>query len=452
MLKHALLIFSFVIFGLLLAALVSSVGVSADAPHVYVLEFDGTVCPPMADYIERGIAEAEKDDARACIIVMDTPGGLLSSTEDIVKRITEANVPVVVFVKPWAGSAGTFITIAAHIAAMAPGSNIGAASPVSGSGDEISETMKKKITQHTEAWVESLADSRGRNKKAAIAAVAEAASYTDKEALGLDEVENWQALGLDSPLLNPPLVDLGADSLSDLLRKIDGREVTLQSGEVVKLQTRDAAIDYLSMTTIERFLLAISDANIAYILLSIASLGIMVEIFHPGLIFPGVTGGICLFLSIYALDMMEANYAGLLLMLLAFGLFVAEAFTAGFGLLAAGGIISLVLGSFILFSGTPFSVDPWLIAVVAIFVTAIFVFIVTAVVRAHRGRVDTGREGLVGQTAVARTPLAPRGTVMIRGENWNALVEEGTVQSGEEVVVTQVKGLRLTVTKPSKDR
>ncbi|MCX6000536.1 MAG: ATP-dependent Clp protease proteolytic subunit, partial [Chloroflexi bacterium] len=222
------------------AVLLGTAGAHAAVPHVDVLEIQGPISPPLADYIDRGIAQAEEDGARACIIVIDTPGGLLSSTEKIVKRISAARVPVVAYVDPWAGSAGTFITIAAHVAAMAPGSNIGAASPVAFTGEEISETMKKKVTQHTAAWIESLAESRGRNKKAAIAAVAEAASYTDSEALGLDEVEGWQSLGLDAPLLDPPLVDLRADNLLQLLGKIDGREVTLHSGETVLIQTRDA--------------------------------------------------------------------------------------------------------------------------------------------------------------------------------------------------------------------
>ncbi|MFC1999884.1 nodulation protein NfeD [Chloroflexota bacterium] len=444
--KHAHLIFLFVIIGLLWAVLATE-SARAAVPQVDVLRIDGGVAAPLADYLERGIRQAEENDVQAVVITMSTPGGLLSSTEDIVTAITDSSVPVVVYVDPWAGSAGTFITLAAHVAAMAPGSVIGAASVVSGTGEDIDETMKKKVTQHTMAWVESLAESRGRNKKAAIAAVAEAASYTEREALGLDEIEGWEELGLDGPILDPPLVDLGADSLNDLLQKIDGREVTVHGGVVVQLHTADVVINRVEMTTIERFLNAIGDSNIAYILLSIATLGIMVEIFHPGLIFPGVFGGICLFLSIYSLDMLEANYAGLLLMLLAFGLFIAEAFTPTFGLLTAGGIISLVLGSFILFSGSPFSIDPKLIAGVVTVFTVIFVIVITAVVRAHRQRITTGREGLVGKAALAHTSLDPGGTVMIKGERWNATSENGTIGPGEEVVVTKVEGLKLKVAK-----
>jgi membrane-bound serine protease (ClpP class) len=451
MLKKARLFFLLLVFAVLSAAL-ATVSAGAAATHVDVLKIDGTVSPPLADYLDRGITKAEEDGAQACIITMDTPGGLLSSTEDIVNRITNAKVPIVVYVDPWAGSAGTFITIAAHVAAMAPGSNIGAASPVTGGGEDISETMKKKVTQHTEAWVESIAEKRGRNKTAAIATVREAASFTDREALGLDEIEYWEELGLDAPVLDPPLVDIGADSLEQLLDKLDGWEVTLQSGVVVNLQTKDASINHVDMTTIERFLLAISDPNIAYILLSIATLGIMIELFHPGAILPGVVGGVSLFLSIYSLGMLEANYAGILLMVLAFGLFVAEVFTPTFGLLTAGGIVSLILGSFILFSGSPLSIDPKVIgSVVAVF-TGIFVFVAAAIIRAHRRRVTTGREGLVGQTAVASTVLDPKGTVLIKGERWNASAENATIEPGEEVVITKVEGLKLTVAKEPKRR
>ena len=431
----------------ILLAVLCTASASAVAPEIDILTIDGIVGPTLADYIERGISEAEKNNAEVCIITMDTPGGLLSSTQDIVNRITTAEVPVVVYVDPWAGSAGTFITISAHVAAMAPGSRIGAASPVAGGGEEIDETMKKKITQDTIAWIESIAESRGRNKKAAAAAVAEAASYTDQEALGLDEIEGWEELGLDSPYLDPPLVDMGAETLSDLIDQLDGWQVTLQSGEVVTLQTNDAYINQVDMTTIERFLLAITDPNIAYILLSIATLGIMIELFHPGLILPGVTGGICLFLSIYSLGVLEANYAGILLIVLAFILFVAEVITTTFGLLTVGGVISLVLGSFILFSGSPLSIDPRLIAGVVTFFSAISIFIITAIIRAHRRRVTTGREGLLGQTAIASTPLEPRGTVLIEGERWNACAENGTIEAGEEVIVTKVEGLKLKVTR-----
>lgn len=432
-----------------LVALATTVA-DAAAPQVDILEVDGGVNPVLSDYLDRGIDQAEEDNATACIITLDTPGGLLSSTEDIVNRIMRADVPVVVYVDGWAGSAGTFITLSGHVAAISPGSAIGAASPVSGSGEDIDETLEKKVTQHTMAWIESIAQERGRNTQAAVAAVAEAASYSYGEALGIDEIEGWEDLGLESPILDPPLVDLGADNLTQLLEKIDGWQVILQSGEEVTLDTKDASIKYIKMSTSERFLYAISDPEIAYILLSIAMLGIIIEISHPGLIIPGIVGGVSLLLSIYSLGMLEANYAGLLLMLLAFGLFIAEAFTSTFGLLFGGGVVSLVLGSLILFRGTPFEINPWVIATVVIVFTAIFAFLVIAIIKAHRSQVSTGKEGLVGQTGTTQTELDPEGTVFIKGERWNAASESGRIELGEEVMVIEVDGLKLKVIKQPK--
>jgi membrane-bound serine protease (ClpP class) len=431
----------------LIVAVLAGTAASAADNQIDVIEVKGTINPVTADYIERGISKAEEDGAVASIIILNTPGGLLSSTEEIVERIMGANVPVVVYVDPWAGSAGTFITLAAHIAAMAPASRIGAASPISGSGEEISETLKEKITQDTAAWIESIADERSRNKLAAIAAVAEAASYTDQEALGLDEIEGWEELGLDSPILDPPLVDLGVDNFPQLIEKIDGMEVTLQSGEVVKLQTKDAAINYIGMTTMERFLLAITDPNIAFILLSIAMLGILIELSNPGLIFPGVVGGISLLLSIYSLGILEANYTGLILMFLAFGLFIAEVFTSSFGLLFAGGVVSLILGSLILFSGTALKIDAWVIATVVIIFSAIFAFIIGAIIRAHRRQVTTGKEGMLGRLAVAQTAIDPSGTVFIEGSLWTATTEGDRIEPGEDVIVIKVDRLKLKVAK-----
>jgi membrane-bound serine protease (ClpP class) len=204
------------------------------------------------------------------------------------------------------------------------------------------------------------------------------------------------------------------------------------------------------MNTIERFLLAISDPNIAYILLSIAMLGIIIELSHPGLILPGVVGGVFLLLAIYSLGMLEANYAGLLLMLLAFGLFIAEIFTSAFGLLFAGGVVSLILGSLILFSGSAFEINPGVIATVVGIFTAVFAFVVVAIIKAHRRQVTTGKEGLVGQTAIAKTEMDPNGVVFVRGERWKANVESGRIERGEEVIVSGVEGLKLKVIKNPK--
>jgi len=435
----------------MLLAVVTTAGVGAVDPQVAVLEVEGTVNPPLADYIERGISQAEEDGAVACIIELDTPGGLLSSTEDIVSRISKATIPIVVYVPRggWAASAGAFITLAADVAAMGPESVIGASTPIAGGGGELSEDERNKAINLARQWMKSIAEEHGRNEEAAMAAVTEAASFSPGEARGIADLsaQNQEILGverLDTPLID----DAGAANVEELIDRL-GEGIILANGEPFSIPPNVSA-NYIKMTAIERFLLAISDPNIAYILLSIAMLGIIIELAHPGLILPGVTGGVCLLLSIYSLDILEANYTGILLMLLAFGLFIAEVFTATFGLLFAGGAVSLILGSLILFSGTSLEIDPGVIATVIVFFVAIFAFIVGAIIRAHRRRITTGREGLVGQTAVAKTALDPKGTVFIEGERWNAVADSGRIEAGEEVIVTQVEGLKLSVARKSK--
>ena len=435
----------------MLLAVVTTAGVGAVDPQVAVLEVKGTVNPPLADYIERGISQAEEDGAVACIIELDTPGGLLSSTEDIVSRISKATIPIVVYVPRggWAASAGAFITLAADVAAMGPESVIGASTPIAGGGGELSEDERNKAINLARQWMKSIAEEHGRNEEAAMAAVTEAASFSPGEARGIADLsaQNQEILGVER--LAPPLIDdAGAANVEELIDRL-GEGIILANGEPFSIPPNVSA-NYIKMTAIERFLLAISDPNIAYILLSIAMLGIIIELAHPGLILPGVTGGVCLLLSIYSLDILEANYTGILLMLLAFGLFIAEVFTATFGLLFAGGAVSLILGSLILFSGTSLEIDPGVIATVIVFFVAIFAFIVGAIIRAHRRRITTGREGLVGQTAVAKTALDPKGTVFIEGERWNAVADSGRIEAGEEVIVTKVEGLKLSVARKSK--
>jgi len=435
----------------MLLAVVTTAGMGAVDPQVAVLEVKGTVNPPLADYIERGISQAEEDGAVACIIELDTPGGLLSSTEDIVSQISKATVPIVVYVPRggWAASAGAFITLAADVAAMGPESVIGASTPIAGGGGELSEDERNKAINLARQWMKSIAEEHGRNEEAAMAAVTEAASFSPGEARGIADLsaQNQEILGVER--LAPPLIDdAGAANVEELIDRL-GEGIILANGEPFSIPPNVSA-NYIKMTAIERFLLAISDPNIAYILLSIAMLGIIIELAHPGLILPGVTGGVCLLLSIYSLDILEANYTGILLMLLAFGLFIAEVFTATFGLLFAGGAVSLILGSLILFSGTSLEIDPGVIATVIVFFVAIFAFIVGAIIRAHRRRITTGREGLVGQTAVAKTALDPKGTVFIEGERWNAVADSGRIEAGEEVIVTKVEGLKLSVARKSK--
>jgi membrane-bound serine protease (ClpP class) len=405
----------------------------AAAPTIDVLRVEGTIVPVVADYIDRGISKAEDENATACIIELDTPGGLLGTTEKIVQRIMNAQVPIVVYVSPkaaWAASAGTFITLSAHIAAMTPGTTIGAAHPVSGGSETIPEDEMKKITEFSAKWMKTIAEERGRNVEEAQLAVTESKSFSDVDALNVN------------------LIDLRADNLQSLISQINGWKVTLANGAEVSIDTTGYEIIRNEMGVIERFLHVISDPNIAYLLMSLATLGLMVEISNPGLIFPGVIGGICLLMSFYSLGVLPVNYAGILLIVLAFVLFIAEVFTHSFGVLTVGGLSSLVLGSLILFKGGPlFRINPWLIAVVTILIGGFLTFVVSRVIKAHRRQATTGREELTGKTATVRVALKPEGMVLFKGELWSAVSESGQVEPGEEVIINKVDGMRLYVTK-----
>jgi len=355
---------------------------------------------------------------------------------DIVKNIVDARVPVVVYVSPSgarAASAGVFITMAAHVAVMAPNTAIGAAHPVSigSEGEEtMSETMEEKVVNDAAAYIRSIAEAHGRNIEWAEKAVRESVSATEQEALELN------------------VIDMVAPDLDALVSQLGGWQVTMLGGRVITLNTQGATLNHIDMSIMEDFLYAITDPNIAYILLSLATLGIMAEIFNPGLIFPGVVGGICGLLAFYSLGMLPVNYAGILLVVLAFGLFIAEAFTASFGLFTAGGIVSLIIGSLILFKGGPlFQVNPWLITTVAVIIVALFAFVISRVIRAHRRQASTGREELIGKTAVVKVALEPEGTVFYKGERWAAISDRGRVEPGEAVIITKVDGLKLYVTK-----
>lgn len=446
MARHRRILFLFLL--PLLLVVLAGAKANAAVDHVAVLEVDGTVNPVLADYIDRGISKAEEDGAVAAIIELNTPGGLLSSTEDIVSRISKAEIPIVVYVPRggWAASAGAFITLAADVAAMGSGSVIGASTPISGGGSDLSDDARKKAINLARQWMKSIAEEHGRNEEAAMAAVTEAASFSSGEARGTSDLSeaNQETLGVTR--LDPPLIDdAGAESIDELIERL-GEGITLANGESFSIPP-GTSLNYIKMTAIERFLMAISDPNIAYILMSIAMLGILIELSHPGLILPGVVGGVSLLISIYSLGILEANYAGLLLMLLALALFIAEVFTSTFGLLFAGGVVSLILGSLILFSGTPFNIDAKVMATVVILFTAIFALVVGAIIMAHRRPISTGKEGMLGQVAVARTPLDPSGTVFVEGSLWNADTEGDRIEPGEKAIVTKVDRLKLKVIK-----
>ena len=414
-----------------------AIKVQAASPAVVVLGVKGTINPVLVDYIKRGIEHAEEDNAIACIIQLDTPGGLDTSMRDIVKDIVNARVPVVVYVSPSgarAASAGVFITMAAHVAAMAPNTAIGAAHPVAiGTEGEaqMSKEMEEKVVNDAAAYIRSIAVAHGRNMEWAEKAVRESVSATEREALELK------------------VIDMVAPDLNNLITQLDGRQVTMLDGRVVTLHTQGATVSHLKMNTSEEFLYLIADPNIAYILLSIAMLGIMAEIFSPGLIFPGIIGAICGLLAFYSLGMLPVNWAGVLLIVLAFGLFIAELFTPAFGLLTAGGITALIIGSLILFKGgAPYmQINPGLIATVTILIAAFLAFVVQRVIQAHRRQAYTGREELVGKTAIVKVALDPEGMVFFKGERWTAISEKDRVEPGEEVIITKVDGLQLYVRK-----
>lgn len=394
------------------------------------MRVDGPIVPVVANYLERGLNQAEAAGA-VCIIELNTPGGLYDTTQEIVTRIINARVPVVAYVSPaggWAGSAGTFIALAAHVTAMAPGSRIGAAHPVT-MGSELPEAQMDKITEDAAAWVRSLAQMRGRDPDLAELAVKESRSFSDQEALAGN------------------LIELQARDLEELMLRLDGRKVTLISGEELVLNPREGDVTRVPMNWVENLLLAVSDPNVAYILMTIGMLGIIVELYNPGAIFPGVAGGLSLILALYALGTLNAYWGGILLIILAFIFFIAEAFIISHGLLTLGGIASLVFGSLMLFSreGSFPQISLGLITGGAMGAAAFCTLVIGAVVRGQRRRVTTGKEGLVGEEGVALTRLDPSGAVLVEGERWQATAADGYLEAGTRVVVCNVQGLHLRV-------
>jgi len=439
MLRTIRIVLKFFLFTMLVLPVAAGLGgsiISASSSQIEILRVEGTIVPVIADYIDRGITRAEEQNAVACIIELNTPGGLLDSTEKIVQRIMNAKVPVVVYVSPkgaWAASAGTFITLSAHIAAMTPGTTIGAAHPVSGGGQEIPEDQMKKIVEFSAKWMRTIAEERGRNMEEAELAVTESKSFTDVDAL------------------NKNLVDLRAESLESLISQINGRRVVLAGGKEVTIDTTGYETARNEMNAIERLLQIISDPNIAYILFTLATIGLITEISNPGMIFPGVVGGISLFLAFYSLGVLEAYPGGIALILLGIGLLVAELFITSFGLLTAGGIASLVIGSLILFSGSPgIEVSRGLIAGVTAGIAAFCLFVIGAIIRGQRRAKATGAEGMIGKLAIAKTPLTPEGKVLAEGELWTARTEGDRIARGEEVIISKVEGLKLRVRRKSK--
>ena len=409
-------------------------GPGAPPDAVHVLTADGVVGPVMERYLDRGIDAAEDEQGEAVVIRLDTPGGLISSMNDIVKRILSSEVPVIVYVSPQGGqaaSAGTFITMAAHVAAMAPATRLGAATPVGSGGEEIQGPLGDKVTNDAAAQIKALAELRGRNQEWAESAVRDAVSANATEALALN------------------VVDLVTNDLDELLNTVDGRDITLDSDREVTLQTADAEVVFNNMSFVERFLDVIADPNISLLLLSLGSLAIFIEIVNPGVIFPGVFGVIALILGFFSLSVLPFNWAGVALIIFAFVLFGLEIFVPSGGILGGGGVAALVLGGLLLTSGNPpeFQVSRWLLFGLAAAMGAIVIFVLVNIMRIRMMPAQVGIETFVGHEAVVRSTLDPQGFVFLDGERWTAESEEGTIQEGERVVITEVHGLRLKVRK-----
>lgn len=405
---------------------------SLQAQQVVRLTVDGAINPVVADYIKAGVAQAEKDKAEALLINLNTPGGLLKSTRQIVSDMLEAKVPIIVYVSPsgaHAGSAGVFITLAAHIAAMAPGTNMGSAHPVNLQGG-MDSIMGEKTTNDAAAFIRSIAEKRGRNMEWAEDAVRYSVSLAETEAVKKN------------------VVNYIANDEAELLEMIHGTAVAMEQGEVV-LNTRAASITNVSMSWVQKLLNYISDPNVAYILMLLGIYGLIFEFYNPGVGFPGVLGGISLILAFYAMHTLPINVAGLALIALAIVLFILELSTPTNGILSIGAVVSLLLGSMMLIKpGVSFEwakISLGVIIPAVIFSAIFFLTIVGIGIKAQRNKVTTGVEGLQGDTGKALTELAPTGNVMVQGEIWAAESTAGTLAKGTKVRVTAVDGLKVFV-------
>jgi len=420
--------------GIIFSSLCFFLPLLLQAQSVVSLKIDGTINPVTADYIHRGIEKAQGQQAECLLIELNTPGGLLKSSRVIVGDLLQSPVPTVVYVSPsgaQGGSAGVFITLSAHIAAMAPGTNLGAAHPVGAAPQEQPDAvMNEKITNDAAAFIRSIADKRHRNIQWAENAVRNSLSVSENEAL------------------REKVIDLIASNREDLLEKIDGQRIELAVGSRV-LHTKGARIDFLDMGFAEKILNIISDPTIAYILMMLGMYGLLFELFTPGAIFPGIVGVISLILAFYSLHMMPVNYAGLALVVFGVVLFLLEIKIASHGLLAIGGTISLLLGSLMLIRTTS-SLEVVRISRAAILTTvalsvAFFMGVLGMGLRAQRLKPVTGIEGLIGDTGISLEPLAPAGTIQVHSEIWRAITVEGNIAKGEKVRIVGMENLTLRV-------
>ena len=402
--------------------------------QIYILSIDGTINPAASDYIVMGISKANEENAECIIVKLNTPGGLLKSTRVIVSEFLSSQVPVIVYVTPGgaqAASAGVFITMAANIAVMAPGTNIGAAHPVSTQG-QMDSTMSEKVTNDAAAFIRTISEKRKRNIKWAEEAVRESVSITENEAVKKN------------------VVNLIAKNIPDLLEKINGEKVETAGGEKI-LNTENVKIVNYDMNFSQKLLNVLSDPNISYILFMLGLYGLLFEIFSPGAIFPGVIGGICIILAFYAMHTLPINYAGLALIIFAVILFILEIKIVSHGILMIGGVISLILGSIMLIdvkSMWGVLTISWEAITMMVVITILFFFVIVGLgIRAQRKKPSTGEEGIVGELGKAISDLNPNGLVRVHGEIWDAETSDEKIETGSRIVVEQVNKLKLKVKK-----
>ncbi|MDD5232473.1 MAG: nodulation protein NfeD [Syntrophales bacterium] len=421
------------LFMLILAAplwTVFSAEKEGDGPVFEVITVDTTITPPIASYIDRSIQDAVKNSAAGLVILLDTPGGLDLAMRGIIKSILNSPLPVIVYVHPAgarAASAGALITISAHVAAMAPGTNIGAAHPVAVGFGKMDETMTRKVENDAVAYGRGIARKKNRSEDWIERAIRKSESTPAEEAL------------------KQKAIDYVASDLNDLLRQMDGKKVSLPSGEV-SLNTKSARVNHKKMGIRDSVLKTISDPNIAYLLFLVGLAGLYFEFSNPGAVIPGVVGGISLILAFFALQTLSVNYAGVLLILFAVILFIAEIKVVSHGILTIGGITALVLGSLMLYDAP----DPALRVSLGVMIPAVivmsvfFISVITLALKAQMRRPKTGREGMLGQKGTAVTDVAEDGKVLIQGEYWNAFSRRA-VAKGSEIRVVAVDGLRLEI-------
>ena len=407
-------------------------------PHALIMQVDGVINSVNGRFVSRAIEQSEEDKATLLIIELDTPGGLLGSTREIVQLLLESPIPIAVFVSPKgarAGSAGTFITAAGNLAVMAPGTNIGAAAPISSNGGDLEDTLASKVENDAAALIRSIAQTRGRNQDKLEATVRSAASYSAQEALA-DNV-----------------VDLIAENVDELLSKLTGLSVQTSLGTVV-LETNGLEIRSFKKSILEHFLEVISDPNVSFLLLMVGGLGIVVEIFNPGLVGPGVIGVICLLLAFLALGNLPVNWAGVVFILLAVVLIVLEIAVSGFGILGVGATVSLIVGGFLLFNQfgdiSPyqpfFNVNRWLLYGSSGVVGVAMTYVGLSSYQLRREVSPEKSRSLIGMQATVTAELSPRGIVLVGNETWTAISDDGRViTTGEAVEVQSEDGLILTV-------